>query len=193
MGFGGSVWLTSVVGGYNARMSNATTHPRTAVTLLVGLALAGSAFPGCAGGEPVSSRSLDAARAKWERAGVRDYDLEWGSSGLNPSHYVVAVRDAKVRTVESVAPDGRRYEVKPAEPRFYSVEGLFLTLAEELAQLDAPTPFGQPKGSSTVLRFSPDPTYGYPDRYRRDVVGAPMSLAIDVIRFTPVAARKPAP
>jgi hypothetical protein len=171
-------------------MVTATIRLRSASLLAVGLALA--ALSGCAGGEAVSTSALASAKAKWERAGVRDYDLEWATSGLSRSHYIVEVRDAKVRTIETVAPDGRRYEVKPAQPSYYSVEGLFLTIAEELAQRDMPSPFGQPKGANTVLLFTPDPTYGYPRSYRRDVAGAPMPLAIDVIRFSPVGAMKPA-
>ena len=36
-----------------------------------------------------------------------------------------------------------------------------------------------------MLRFTPDPELGYPRRYRRDVLGTPLALAIDVIRFRP--------
>jgi hypothetical protein len=48
-----------------------------------------------------------------------------------------------------------------------------------------------------VLRFEPDPKLGYPRSYRRDVLGTPQALAIDVVRFepaaTPVAPARPAP
>ena len=60
-----------------------------------------------------------------------------------------------------------------------------MTIADELAQLGTSTPFGQPKGTKSVLRFTPDPELGYPRRYRRDVLGTPLALAIDVIRFEP--------
>ena len=36
-----------------------------------------------------------------------------------------------------------------------------------------------------MLRFTPDPQLGYPRSYRRDVLGTPQVLAIDVTRFTP--------
>ncbi|MCA1684490.1 MAG: hypothetical protein LC745_00590, partial [Planctomycetia bacterium] len=97
------------------------------------------------------------------------------------------VRRGRVESVETVGPDGRRFPVKPAEPKYYGVDGLFLTIADDLAQLDQPAPFGQPRGSKAVLRFSTDARYGYPRHYRRDVLGAPAALAIDVVRFTPVA------
>jgi hypothetical protein len=140
---------------------------------------------GCAGGENVTSASLDRARKVWERAGIRDYDLEWTSTGSSISHYQVAVRAGKVRSIGMVQPDGRVTPAHPAQPRFYGVEGLFLTIAEELAQLDTPMPFGQPKGTKAILRFTPDPKLGYPRSYRRDVLGSRMAWAIDVIKFVP--------
>jgi hypothetical protein len=143
------------------------------------------ALAGCAGGEGVTTRSIAEARRRWEQAAIRDYDLEWTSSGASRAHYVVTVRGGQVRSIESILPDGKRLAVHPAEPRFYGVEGLFMIIGDELAQLRTNTPFGQPKGTKAVLRFSPDPALGYPRRYRRDVMGTPLALAIDVIRFHP--------
>jgi hypothetical protein len=62
-----------------------------------------------------------------------------------------------------------------------------MIIDEELAQLDTRAPFGQPKGTKAVLRFAPDPELGYPRSYRRDVLGTPLALAIDVIRLEPQA------
>jgi len=165
-------------------LSNETRRlPAVPIVVLLGSALA--AVGGCAGGDDVTPRNLREARIRWEKAGVRDYDLEWASTGPRNARYVVAVRGGRVESVETVAPDGRRYAVKPAEPRYYGVDGLFLTIADDLAQLDQPRPFNQPRGTKAVLRFTPDPRYGYPRRYRRDVLGAPAALAIDVVRFAP--------
>ena len=60
-----------------------------------------------------------------------------------------------------------------------------MIMSDELAQRKSNAPFGQPKGTKSVLRFTPDPKLGYPRSYRRDVLGAPMSLAIDVVRLVP--------
>jgi Family of unknown function (DUF6174) len=144
-----------------------------------------STLAGCGGGEDVTKGSIAEARRRWEHASIRDYDLEWTSTGLSRAHYVVEVRGGKVRSIESILPDGKSMEVHPAEPRFYGVEGLFMVIADELAQLRTETPFGQPKGTKVVLRFTPDPKLGYPLRYRRDVLGTPLALAIDVIRMRP--------
>ena len=62
---------------------------------------------------------------------------------------------------------------------------VFLTIADEYAQLGTDRPFGKAKGTTAVLRFTPDPKYGFPRSYRRDVVGATLPVAIDVVRFVP--------
>lgn len=136
----------------------------------------------------MTADSLAKARQVWAKAGVTDYDLEWVGSRPSRAHYAVEVRGGQVRSIASVTPEGKRFPLKPAEPRFYGVDGLFLVIADELAQLETATPFGQPKGNRAVLRFTLDPKYGYPKSYSRDVVGAPSSLTIDVLEFIPGAA-----
>jgi hypothetical protein len=155
-------------------------------TCAIRLVLMGTllALAGC-GGEDVTTRSIAEARRRWDQAGIRNYDLEWSSSGLSRAHYVVTVRDGQVESIESVLPDGKSMKVHPPEPKFYGVEGLFMIIGDELAQLRMSAPFGQPKGTKVVLRFTPDSRLGYPRRYRRDVLGTPLALAIDVIRFRP--------
>jgi hypothetical protein len=156
------------------------------VSLVVVVALC--AVAGCSGGQPVTPQAIADARKVWAQAGIRDYDLEWTATGMNRAHYFVTVRGGVVRKIESVAPDGRRFEVHPAEVKFYGVDGLFTTIADELAQLKMDRPFGQPPGTKVVMRFTPDPKFGYPRSYRRDVLGTTQGLAIDVIRLTPTSA-----
>ena len=156
---------------------------RRSSSIRAGLAWLGLVAIGCAGGEPLTTDAIDRARQTWERAGLRDYDLEWTSSGQTRGHYRVTVRGARVTRIDSILPDGRAIEVHPARADLYGVDGLFVVLEDELAQLGADAPFGQPKGTSAVLRFTPDPDLGYPRSYHRDVVGAPRGLAIDVIRL----------
>jgi hypothetical protein len=143
-------------------------------------------FARCSGGQAVTPEAVAAARKLWADAELRDYDLEWTASGRMTAHYFVTVRGGDVRKVESVAPDGRKFEVHPAEPRFYGVDGLFTTIADELAQLKEAQPFGQTKGTKVVMRFSPDPKSGFPRSYRRDLLGTSQGLAIDVIRLIPI-------
>jgi len=162
-------------------------------------ALALLAFSGCSGGEDVNTRTLSQARALWDSAGIRDYDLEWTTSGDRDGHYVAYVRDGKVKRVHAFVDDRRarvvrEIEVKRADLNYYGVDGLFTILREEQATAESdPMPFGQPKGTRVLLRFTPDPTLGYPRRYRRDVVGRPKGLAIDVIRLERSTAPLPPP
>lgn len=151
------------------------------------------ALCGCGGGQDVTLQNLHAARQTWERAHLRDYDLEWTTAGAQNAHYRVFVRGGRVRAVRMVLPDGREIEAHPAQPESFGVDGLFQVLEEERAQLRADQPFGQPPGTAAVLRFVPDPQLGYPRSYRRDVVGAPQGIAIDVIRLVPDAGAVPAP
>jgi hypothetical protein len=160
-----------------------TRSPRAVCSTLAFLLILGS---GCGGGEDVTEESLARARRLWTRSGIHNYDLEWTSTaGMSSAHYRVSVRDGQVRNVESVLPDGRVVATRTAEPRYYGVEGLFMIIADERAQRSRPEPFGRPKGTTAILKFTPDAKLGYPRSYRRDVLGTPLPLAIDVIRFVP--------
>ena len=106
-------------------------------------------------------------------------------TGAQNNHYFVTVHGGEVRKVETIRPDGQRFALKPADTRFYGVDGLFLTIADELAQLKTDRPFGQPAGTKVVMRFKPDDKLGYPRWYRRDVMGTSLAIAIDVVKLIP--------
>jgi hypothetical protein len=142
---------------------------------------------GCAGGQEVTAEAINEAKQVWKTAAIRDYDLDWTVTGAQNNHYYVTVSGGDVRKVESAQADGRRFELHPSETRFYSVDGLFLTIADELAQLKTDHPFGQPQGTKVVMRFKPDAKLGYPLWYRRDVMGTTQAIAIDVVKLVPLA------
>jgi hypothetical protein len=147
---------------------------------------------GCVGGQAVTPEAVENARRLWTQANIRDYDLDWSVRGKNNAHYFVTVRGGEVRRVESVQRDGGKSQLNPPEPRFYGVDGLLRTIADELALLESDRPFGEPKGTKVIMRFQPDPRLGYPHWYRRDVLGTPQSIAIEVNALTPApAASKP--
>ena len=154
---------------------------------------------GCSGGEDVNTRTLTKARELWESAKIRDYDLEWTTTGDREGHYVVFVRDGVVQRVQAFVEDRRARAIreivaKPADPSYYGVEGLFRIIKEEHAECaQGDRPFGQPKGTKVLLRFTPDPKLGYPRNYSRDLVGSRKGLAFDVIRLDPSTAPLPPP
>jgi hypothetical protein len=100
----------------------------------------------------------------------------------------VTVRDSLVKKVEAIQPGGGRVALHPGAPRYYSVDGLFVTIADELAQLEKPSPFEQPAGTKILMKFKTHPKLGYPEWYRRDIMGTSLSARIDVIKLTPTAA-----
>jgi len=159
-----------------------TSH--RSITILVILMTLGATI-GCSGGQEVTPEALEQAKRLWTKAGIRDYDLDWTVTGAQNNHYYVTVQGGEVRKVESVQPDGRRGDLRPAKTQYYSVDGLFLTIAEELALLKTDRPFDQPKGTKVVMRFKPDPKLGYPLWYRRDAMGTPQAIAIDVVKLVP--------
>jgi hypothetical protein len=155
--------------------------PAPRLALLAALIFASS---GC-GGQEVTDAALKQARERWKEAGIRDYELEWTVTGAQTNHYHVTVEHGEVRSLESVRPDGERFALKPAETRFYSVDGLFLTIADELSQCKLERPFGQPQGTNVAMRFKTDTKLGYPIWYRRDVMGTSLAIAIDVVALVP--------
>ncbi len=151
------------------------------------------ATAGCAGGQPVTPEAVTKAKRLWAEAKLRDYDLEWSVGGRNNAHYAVTVRDGDVRKIESIQPDGSKLPMRPGDPKFYSVDGLFLTIDNELALLETDRPFDEPKGTTVVMRFLPDAKLGYPRWYHRDVMGTPLSIAIEVNALTPVPSASKSP
>jgi hypothetical protein len=140
---------------------------------------------GCAGGQNVTPEAVENAKRLWTQANIRNYDLDWTIRGPNNAHYFVSVRDGEARKVEMVQRDGTKVELHFDGTRYYSVDGLFRTIADELALLKTDLPFGQPKGTKVIMRFLPDAKLGYPHFYRRDVLGTPLSISIDVNALTP--------
>jgi hypothetical protein len=166
-----------------------TTSPlslRRALGTLIILAWLGT-MAGCDGGQAVTPEAIDQAKRLWSLAGIRDYELDWSVTGPNSAHYVVAVQAGEVRKIDALEPDGRRVELHPGSPRFFGVDGLFVTISDELAQLKTEKPFGQPTGTKVVMRFRPDTKLGYPHWYRRDVLGTSQAVTIDVNKFVPSA------
>ncbi len=153
----------------------------------LGALVACTAAAGCSGGQSVTTENIEAGRQLRAKAGLRDYELEYTTAPAN-GHFLVTVRGGEVKKVEGIQPGGERYELRPGAPRYYSVDGLFTTIADELAQLQKANPFDLPKGTTIVMKFKTNPELGYPEWYRRDIMGTAQSAKIDVLRLTPTPA-----
>ena len=163
-------------------------RPRLRQLFGLGILTACLASGGCsAGGQDVTADRINQARELWSRAGIRDYDLEYTTAPAN-GHFLVTVRDGDVKKVEAIEPGGARVELHPGAPRYYSVDGLFVTIADELAQLERPNPFEHPKGTRILMKFKTNRELGYPEWYHRDIMGTSQSARIDVIKLTPTPA-----
>jgi hypothetical protein len=166
-------------------MNRSTLRPSWQWFALPGvLAILTSTF-GCAGGEDATAESLEQAKQLWKKAAIHDYDVEWTVTGPNNAHYYVTVLGDDVVKVDSIQPDGRKVEARSNAPRFFSVDGLFLTIAEELALKKTERPFNKPPGTKVIMRFKPDHKLGYPLWYRRDVMGSSQPMRIDVLKLIP--------
>lgn len=143
-------------------------------------------------GEQLNAARLEQDEAKWSNLAPADYNLEWQStSARNQSIYRVYVRDGKVQSVRLFRPDGKEIALKPAEPEFYSIPGIFKTIREEIAQSRESKPFGQPAGTTVVLTIRNDPKWGFPVLYRRDIFGVDERMGINVTRFEPTSTEIP--
>lgn len=140
---------------------------------------------GCSNGQQVTEEAIAGAKQLWSAAAIENYDLEWTVTGANNAHYHVTVRGGEVRKIELEQPDGGRVELKSPAPRYFGVDGLFLTIANELALMKTDRPFNAPKGTKVVMRFQPDSKLGYPHWYRRDVMGTSQTMTIDVLKLLP--------
>ena len=131
--------------------------------------------------EPVTRERLARARASWDAAGITSYDLRFRTSGARNGTYHVEVRDGQaVRIIL----DGRL--ANPAEKDFYTVEGLFRTIEEELELFENPPENAVPAGTQVWLRMRCDPHLGYPVRFIRQVPGANLGEQIHVLSVVPV-------
>lgn len=129
---------------------------------------------------PLELADLEAAEARWRAEGPADYDLDLQLGGARPGSVHVEVRGGEVTamTRDGQTPDQRRtWDV-------WSVEGQFDTLFRELELADAPAREMQVDAATRlVLRAEFDPRFGYPQRYRRIVLGQGPEVYWEVTRF----------
>jgi hypothetical protein len=133
-----------------------------------------------AGAPPeLTESALEAARERWEAAGPASYTLDLQMSGALSDRRHVEVRNGRV--VEMTI-DGDRASEGAWE--YWSVDGLFDTMATELANArQPPASLGLADGSQLVLRASFDRELGYPTRFLRHIMGHQRGTEWEVVAF----------
>jgi hypothetical protein len=132
-------------------------------------------------GEPLTAAGLEAAEARWRDAGPRDYDLAVSVRGAQSGEHRVEVRGGRVVAMTTGG--------APVDPRvwpYWSVEGLFRFLREELAAAERPREAHGADGSAqVVLRVAFDGELGYPRRFLRHVLGGGAGIEWEVTGLAP--------
>ena len=130
--------------------------------------------------QPVTRELLANARDQWAAANLSDYDMEIDVSGAQTGRYHVVVRGGKL---SQITRDGRPAD--PAEGEYWTVEGLFRTIEEELDLIDHPASGAFSDQRQAWLRIGCHPTLGYPLRYIRQVPGTSLGVQIRVRSLKP--------
>jgi hypothetical protein len=149
------------------------------------LVLGLGASAACARGEPLSEATLSAAKARWAARGLADYDVHLEIEGdlVQEGEFEVEVRGRQVRVVRR---NGAAVETHDA---FYSVDGMFGFLGEELEMAKEPVRYwSAPADARIFQRARFDEDSGRLRRYVRAVSGTKHNIVITVDQVTPVAA-----
>ncbi len=137
---------------------------------------------------PLLTRAeYEAAADRWNASGLTDYNLDLLLSGNRPGKIHVEVRDGQATKMER---DG----VVPSQERtwyYWTVPGMMDTIAEELEMAESPAKSFNTSGASEVIqRAEFDPTYGFPRKYDRVVLGADFETHWEITKFEPLSAKK---
>ncbi len=156
----------------------------TAAPILVG-GLAALLVGGPRAGDPLTEQALAAAEERWRLGDPGAYEFEVEVAGSQKALHRIRVRDRAVLEMTTggspVAPDVWRY---------WSIEGMFAFLREELRNLGRTRDsYGVEKPTDVVLRASFDPERGYPLRFYRHVMGRSLDIRWEVRRFQALSAR----
>jgi hypothetical protein len=130
--------------------------------------------------EPVTRERLAEAARLWEQAHITNYDLDLEVRGAQTGRYHVAVRDGTV--VEILLND---QPASPAASEYYTIDGLFLTIEEELELSERLAKSDTARKQPVWLRMRCDRKLGYPVRYIGQIPGRPRGVEILVRRFRP--------
>jgi hypothetical protein len=129
-------------------------------------------------GEPLTRERLEEARARWAAHGPKSYALDVDVRGLR---YRIEVKDG---AVVAMTTDGN--PVAPSAAEYWSVEGMFRFLSQELSNLQRPeAAYGVSDPEDVVLRAEFEAKTGYPARFLRHVLGQDRSIEWQVRSLEP--------
>jgi hypothetical protein len=126
--------------------------------------------------------AYESAARRWEAKGPASYTLDLTLQGRQPSQIHIEVHRGEVTAMTR---DG----VEPRQRRtwdYWSVPGQFDTIDRELEMAADPQSTFRASAGAVVQQAEFDPTYGYPRRYRRIVLGNDLEIEWQVTRFEPL-------
>lgn len=154
------------------------------VTVVVLLGLVWIARQQQPSGGRLTAEVLGDARQQWDQHGPASYLIELISGRQQSVHYI-EVHDGQVIDMTI---DGA--EVPERVWAQWSIDGLFGVLETELANSSNPKrAFGLSDPSLVVQRVTFDSTLGYPQSFRRHIVGQPGKFEWQVRRFELIESR----
>ena len=130
-------------------------------------------------GEELTREGLAAARAVWKGRQIFNYRLTVDIEGAQHGLHEITVRDGSVvsMTTEGAA-------VPRAVWEYWTVEGMFRFLEDELAAREDPEPVhGVQDPGHVVLRARFDPDRGYPRTFFRHVMGRGAAIRWEIRQF----------
>lgn len=129
---------------------------------------------------PLTPAVLSQAEQKWNAHKPAFYRLTIEMSGdrVETGRFEVEVRSGQVVSLRR-----NGLVIRPTSGQDYSMEGIFLMLAQELGLAEKPATVGAPPGYSVYTTAKFDETTGRLIRYRRIVGGASNSIEVNVVEF----------
>jgi len=132
-------------------------------------------------GGPLTEQALAAAQAQWRDRGPRSYDLELEIRGGQEGAHEIQVRDGRVTRMTT---GGK--PVAESVWAFWSVDGMFTFLAQELENAKAPLrAHGVSDPAAVTLRVQFDAELGYPRYFLRHVTGRQSEIWWEVTSLEP--------
>ena len=127
----------------------------------------------------LQAQDLAAARARWSQHGPADYEIILQMGGALTDRRRIVVRDHQV--VDMTVNDRAASESSWA---FWSVDGLFTFLEEEIRNKEDPVPgLGVSDPRQIVLRARFDTELGYPIYFLRHLLGRQQGTEWEVVAF----------